>query len=480
MLNLEGILAVEDDSTFLDFKCPETGYLLWPLIRQDFIKLIISDLLYKSAPRISLNLDVNYSIALPSLVKANFHNLWFGNSVRGDVLLMASGAGLFVRDGKWFNRLSDYFALANSQQTMVLEDFFNWNWPQPRENKKVIYHAPMQTYFALMGRLSIKQSHVRQGKNIVSHFKSRAKDILDWDLNTSATLNFEHRMARKIAELPIRKKMYENLLKQKGTKLVIKEEGCYGHSSILNRTAREMGVVVAEYQHGTINVGHDAYNVAPKLLSGSEYKYTLPQHFLSYGEWWHQYLALPVNKIAIGNPHRETQISRLAIRNVKMDILVLGEGIETEMSVDLAIFLSENLTGWRVVFRPHPLERANLINLLTRKKIGKVVVDQNLDIYNAFCNAHVVVGEVSTGLYEALGLADRVLIWDTPKSRFFYRTHPFASFIDANDLLEKIKDGNTGLLDIQSVHSVWADDWEGNYKNFLKQYTERANLESVK
>lgn len=479
-MNLKEILAVEDDATFLDFKCPETGYLLWPLIRQEFIQSIISDLVYKSAPLISLNRNVNYPKALSGLFKAKCHNFWVGGSARGDVLLMASGAGLILRDGKWFNRLSDYFAFANPEETLVLEDFFNWNWPYPRENKKVIYHAPMQTYFALMGKLSIKQPHVHQGKDIVSHFKNRAKEILDWDLNTSATLNFEHRMARKIAELPVRKKMYEKLLRQKGTKLVIKEEGCYGHSSIFNRTARELGVVVAEYQHGTINAGHDAYNVAPGLLSGSEYKDTLPQHFLSYGEWWHQYLSLPVNKIAIGNPHRATQLSRLTVRSNKTDILVLGDGVETEMYLDLAIFLSQNLIGWRVVFRPHPLERTKLQDLLAIKKTGGVVVDVDLDIYNAFCNAHVVVNEVSTGLFEAVGLADRVLIWDTPKSKFYYPNHPFASFVDANDLLEKIKDGKTGMLDIQSTHSVWADGWEGNYKNFLIQCTGRVNLESVK
>jgi hypothetical protein len=67
-------------------------------------------------------------------------------------------------------------------------------------------------------------------------------------------------------------------------------------------------------------------------------------------------------------------------------------------------------------------------------------------------------------------LADRVLIWDTPKSKFFYPKHPFAPFVDSNDLLEKIKDGRTGFLDSQSVHSVWDESWEENYKAFLMQH----------
>ena len=477
---MQEILAVENDSTFLDFKCLKTGYLLWPLIRQEFIQFITSDLLYKSAPLISLNRSIAYPKALSSLLKAECHNLVTSRRAKGNVLLMASGAGLFLKDGKWFNRLSDYFAFVSPSETLVLEDFFNWHWPHPRRNQKIIYHAPIQVYLALKGRLSVNQSHARQGRDIVSHFRVRAKEILDWELSASATVSFERRIARKIAEVPIKKQMYTNFLTQKNTKLVIKEEGCYGHSSILNRTARDLGIVVAEYQHGTIHAGHDAYNVAPKLLSSQDYSDTLPQHFLSYGEWWHQYLRLPVNKIAIGNPHRTSQLSKLTSVVNKSDVLILGDGIETGLYIDLAIFLAKNLDSFRIVFRPHPLERAKLQGLLVKKSLGKVIIDKNLDIYDSFCNAHVVVNEVSTGLFEAVGLVDRVMIWETPKSKFYYPEHPFASFVDANDLLEKIKDGKTGLLDPKSLHSVWAEGWEENYKNFLVQHSKNASLEFVK
>ena len=108
-MNLNNILEVENDLTFLEFKCSETGYLLWPLIRQEFIQFIISDLVYKSAPLISFNRNISYFSALPNLLKAKFHNFKIGTNHRKAILVMASGAGLFLKDGKWFNRLSDYF-----------------------------------------------------------------------------------------------------------------------------------------------------------------------------------------------------------------------------------------------------------------------------------------------------------------------------------------------------------------------------------
>lgn len=466
MMDLQNILAVEDDSTFLDFRCPETQFLLWPLIRQEFIQSIISDLVYKNEPLISLSQKRDYPKAASTLLKAQYHNLTH-RYTSNEVLLMASGAGLILRDGKWFNRLSDYFALSYLDKTLVLEDFFHWNWPCSRVNKKVLYNAPFQVQVALLGKLKLKSSDMALGKEIVRHFKTRAKNILNWDLKPADCQVFENRMARKIAELPVKKRMYERFLAKNNIKVAVKEEGCYGHSSIFNTTAREMGIVVAEYQHGAINAGHDAYNVAPRLMKSDEYQRTLPQFFLSYGEWWHQYLKLPVQKIAIGNPHRSTQVSSLPIQPNKSDILVLGDGVETELYVDLAIFLSKNLTQWNVVFRPHPLERNKLQSLFARKPASTVSIDVHLDIYRAFCNAHVVINEVSTGLFEAVGLADRVLIWDTPKSRFYYPNHPFATFTNAEDLLDKITDGNTGLITDKEAHSVWKDGWEKNYKNFI-------------
>lgn len=475
-MDLQNILAVEDDSTFLDFKCPETQFLLWPLIRQEFIQSIISDLVYKNAPLISLSQKRDYPKAASTLLKAQCHNLMHRHTPN-KVLLMASGAGLILKDGKWFNRLSDYFALSYLNETLVLEDFFHWNWPSNRVNKKVIYNAPFQVQTALLGKLKLKSSDSALGKEIVRHFKTRAKDILNWDLKSADCLVFENRMARKIAELPVRKKMYESFLSKNNIKVAIKEEGCYGHSGIFNATAKEMGIVVAEYQHGAINAGHDAYNIAPKLLLSDEYQRTLPQHFLSYGEWWHQYLKLPIQKIAIGNPHRSSQISSLPAPLNKSDILVLGDGVETELYLDLAIYLSKNLTQWKVVFRPHPLERKKLQSLLTSKSASKVAIDVNLDIYQSFCNAHVVINEVSTGLFEAVGLVDRVLIWDTPKSRFYYPNHPFAAFTNAEDLLYKIIEGNTGLITDKEAHSVWKDGWEKNYKNFLSKTVNQRVLQ---
>ena len=69
--------------------------------------------------------------------------------------------------------------------------------------------------------------------------------------------------------------------------------------------AKEMGIRTAEYQHGAVSRGHDAYNVAPGQGSSPEYQKVLPEFFLGYGRWWNEQINVPVTKVAVGNPHRD-------------------------------------------------------------------------------------------------------------------------------------------------------------------------------
>ena len=113
MISLQDILEVENDSAFLAFRCQSTGFLLWPLVRQELIQWVISDQIYKTASLVNLTPQIhNRKKVLMSLLKAELHNLFFSRKA-SDVVVMATGAGLVMKDGLAFNRLSDYFALLN-------------------------------------------------------------------------------------------------------------------------------------------------------------------------------------------------------------------------------------------------------------------------------------------------------------------------------------------------------------------------------
>lgn len=124
----------------------------------------------------------------------------------------------------------------------------------------------------------------------------------------------------------------------------------------------------------------------------------------------------------------------------------------------------------QVVFRPHPLERA-LVECENAGGGNELVrIDLNPDIYRSFSTAHAVVSEVSTGLFEAVGLADRIFMLNTAKSRFCYPEHPFETIANVDEIVERLYAPAAGGVIFSD--KIWAPDWQRNYLKFLKSAQE--------
>ncbi len=98
---------------------------------------------------------------------------------------------------------------------------------------------------------------------------------------------------------------------------------------------------------------------------------------------------------------------------------MLSDGIDFPLYLALAqgIAPAARSLGWRVVLRPHPLERT-AVAAQYGERVGDVAIDRAGELYASLAAAHAVVSEVSTGLFEAVGVAlDEVFLWDTAKSR---------------------------------------------------------------
>lgn len=468
-LTLDDILQVEDEAGLLDFKCSQTGILLWPMVRTPFFRAIMSDMLY-GTPMSGAAPAVPKLKAIATLGKAVIHNAIHGRHAKADIVLMATGMGGLIKDGVWFNRLCDHFAMANRDQTLVIEDFFNWQWPTPRHNDRMLFHAPIQAVAAALGRIACLEAHRSLSRRLIALVSQRAKQILGWDMGPERTAILVDLLARRYAAMPWLYRSYLSMLEQIAPKILIKEEACYGPSAVLMWAAKDLGIATAEYQHGAISSGHDAYNLAPLLRNSSEYKKTLPDYFLGYGKWWNDQINVPVRKIAIGNPHRAEQIKRYAdcSEQRRTDILVLGDGIETDLYVNLALELAERIKSeFSVVFRPHPLERAVVYAKYLNGTAGAVRIDKNDDIYKSFTTAHVVISELSTGLFEAVGLANKIFIWNTAKARFSFPNHPFRVFDDAGDLVRKLLQDDKNELTPEQNRGIWEPDWRATYQSFL-------------
>lgn len=465
--SLEMILEIENDKTFLDFRCTKTGYLLWPLVRNQFFRILISDLYYNEAPLITEPIKGRYIKALKILPRVLFQNFSRRN-LRGDILIMGTGAGHFESDGLWFNRITDYFSLASPSNTVTYEGILDWHIPEPRHNERSSYWLPWSMLIALAGKLLSRKKHVLVVDAMLDHARKRTKSILGLDISDDKIQLLLCMTVPKVARLSFMRWAYRRLLRRTSAKLVLVEQSCYGDYGIFNHVAREMGVRVAEPQHGMVSAGHDAYCFAPALLESDKYRLYLPHDFLGYGAWWNDQINAPVKKWVIGNPHYTEQRKRALPNNVSgKDILLLSDGIEFHLYLKLANELATYFNDeYRVVLRPHPLEKRRIYAEYSNGIADRVVIDKNQDIYQSFSTAHAVVGEVSTALFEAIGLVKKVFLWKTSKAVFSYPSHPFTSFQDVNDFILKFNDSQAGVVVIVQ-ENIWAMNWNKNYKNYL-------------
>lgn len=467
--SLAQLLEIENDPAFLDFRCQRSGTLLWPLVRNQFLRQLISDLYYQQAPLLAAVPAVPRRLAVGALTRVLGHNLRQG-CMRGDVLVLGTGAGHFQRDGRWFNRITDYLVQESPADTVTVEGVVDWHVPHPRWNQRVRYWLAWQGAITAAGRLLQRDAHVAAAHELLEYARRRASELLGLNIADASMDMLVGMLARKLARLPVMHYAYRRLLERVQPRLVVLEQGCYGDFAPFNQVAREMGIRVAEPQHGMVSGGHDAYRYAPLLRESEAYRRCLPHDFLGYGAWWNAQIDAPVQKWVIGNPHYSEQRRVMSLaRSEQTDILLLGDGIEFLLYLALAKELAELLRGrYRIVLRPHPLERAEVYLRFPDGRVGDVLIDPNRDIYRSFASAHAVVGEVSTGLFEAQGIAGRVLLWETPKARFSYPWHPFCGFADARELVEALQKP-PGAPSVVLETDIWAPDWVGNYRQYLAQ-----------
>jgi hypothetical protein len=468
-MSLADILKVEDSSELLDLSCPETGIPVWPQVRGWIIREIMGDLLFLNGAASDTRASRSPARGVVVLGRSIAHNFRLRRSlsVRSPVLVTTEAIADQSIEGCWFNRMADYFAELPGGQAVVLSDQHEWSWPFPRHNANTYLHAPLQVATSLPDRLFVPQRLRRLARDLCDSVAVRARDQLGWSIGETRRKAFECYVARKLATTPRRYRAYERLLDAVRPKILVASSACYGHIATLVAAANDKGIATSEFQHGAISEGHDGYNFASSIRADPRLQRVMPRHFLSYGDWWNERFNAPVAKRTIGYPDRARKLGGIVRSGAAATkVLVLSDGVELELYLQLARELQEGLasTGLSVVLRPHPLERSKALAL---SSTASVTIDESRDIYEAFVGAHTVISEVSTGLFEAVGLVERIIMLDTLKSRFGYPVHPFHAAAGFAEIAELIMGGSAAPT--VSEDELWQTDWQGRYFEFLEE-----------
>lgn len=473
-IRMSDVLGVEDDAALLAPICPHSGIPLWALLRTAFLRQLLSTLIYNSAPIGIAPTRPSRGAMLRTLARSVARNV-LTTGMRGDICFMTTSLGLISRDGRQFDRLTGHFVDCTPQRAFAWEDQYDWRWIQDRAFERVRFHAPLQMAGAMAGRLKARSTGQEQARALVDAASRRARDLLGLTLDDATLAGLAASLARRAASVPYLFDAYTRELRRRRVRLLFKEDGCYGSSAIVLAAANASGIVTAEFQHGALSRAHDAYNVAPALVDSPAYRATLPQHFLGYGQWWNDQMNVPLRKHAVGNPHREETLRARGTSDAAREtLLVLGDGIETDRYLDFVreVAPAARARGLRTVFRPHPLERPRLAHVA----VDGFTTDTRSDIYDAFSEAAIVVSEISTGLFEAIGLVDHIVIWNTPKAVFNFPEHPFQAVDDAGQLAEALRSDGLRRIGQDQAHDVWAPSWRTNYLAFLSATLDDAPL----
>ncbi|MBN1936536.1 MAG: hypothetical protein JW934_17875, partial [Anaerolineae bacterium] len=270
-------------------------------------------------------------------------------------------------------------------------------------------------------------------------------------------------------QLYIYKKVYQRLNPQ----LIFFDNGHYGGMGHLIRLAKEMGIKTAEMQHGMTSAGYDAYNFAPILLESQAYQLHTPDYFLAYGQWWAEQIRVSAQVVIIGNPHYDTMCRRWKNGSkIKNKILLLSDGIRFAHYLEMAQKIKAALPSiFEIVVRPHPMERATALQTYGATFEG-IQIDDSDNLYQRLAESYAVIGEISTALFEAVGLAEKVFSFTNPRTLFVLPDNPFEQFETVTQLVDQllVNDGKIHL----DIESIWADNWESRYRDFI---THRIGIE---
>ncbi len=328
-ITLSQVLEVENDLQLLDFVNDKTGCLYWPLIRTQFLRSIISDLVYDQP--LYDNFARNYAFSQVTSVAARALMNNALNSDKRKILLSTSQVADYRNGSVWSNRLSDGFVSVFPKDSSVLEFPFGFSWHVPKTVDSFRSYLPAHLLIATFERVLDGKKFKSIATDIITLVKIRAAEILQWNISEEREHALINVLSRRIAGLEFKHQILVNALRDTNCQLALIEMGSYGAMAPIILAARSLGIVTAEYQHGAVSAGHDAYCISEVLAGSKIYRRMLPDYFLGYGDWWTDQINLPLNKISIGNPHRsERRLERNGLHRNRNWILILGDGIEAE------------------------------------------------------------------------------------------------------------------------------------------------------
>lgn len=363
-----------------------------------------------------------------------------------DHVVIGTSAGTVVqREGRWFDRINDYFVMEDPAQSLVLE-------MAPYKTPRVPPHVRCYETFDLQAGIAARLVRPRDAD------LARIAQLAAFVARHVPSVDVMPALVHWAVRLPVLRHLWARFFDRVQPRILFIEGGGYGNFAHLCTWAAERGITTAEFQHGLISRTHLAYNYGDR----SALAQSLPRYLLLYGEVWTQELRTPSEPVVVGSPHF-AETARPAHGGDAT--LVISQGYCTELMVRATEALARR---GPVIFRPHPGELPFRAKYEGLGRLPNVELAERGDLYALLARARAVVGHSSTALLEAAGVGLPVFIFDDALSR---ATLPASvgTWVKTVDELAA-----TPARTAFAADAYFARDWRERYRAFLSTASARA------
>jgi len=178
---------------------------------------------------------------------------------------------------------------------------------------------------------------------------------------------------------------------------------------------KNLGIPVAELQHGVIYPHHLAYS-----YPGDRTKAAFPDYLLVWGEFWREHTEFPIpdeRVIPVGYPYLDQRVEQYAGVESENKLLFISQGTIGEQLSKFALEVADHPDiEYEVVYKLHPGEydrwREEYPWLVDAD--FQVVDSSDPPLYRLFAESTAQVGVGSTAVYEGLAFELETVVYNCP------------------------------------------------------------------
>lgn len=458
---LDKLLEFEEKSEITKYKFVFNDEMIWPYFRA---------MIYNKA-FLSNNNSISRSFHTfkeKSWWKKLFSKNPFSAN-EGDILFIQSSSSFInTFDGKYHNKIVDYYACIYKDKTIKIEFEGIQEHPKDRIFSNV-------KYFEIIDQIIKIQCKIHE-KDVYEKDIHTAEDFIN-TLKNQFIEKFEEGfyfgLKKQIINMSVAIRYYyyyyEKLIKQIKPKVIFVDNGCYGgQRACLLRIANKQGITTGEFQHGYIGENNLIYNYPQSFINNKEYKEYLPQYFLAMGEYFIRGIKLPINKVVIGNPHLYTQLNMERHEVTKNNILIISDWVQRDNYVKLVeeFCKQDKENKYRIIFRIHPSDKNNKYLYSELDKYQNVIISEKNDLYDDIKRSEIIVGCYSTAIFECIPFNKKIMILKNEFTDKYMDKNIGTWFTDGIELFNSIN--NTKCIKTYDSEYYWNSNWKENYINFIK------------